>query len=140
MDAIPLQDRLVYVMVSVSAVDRDMGVDETRRIGDIARTLPVFDGWDPERVVQAAQACRDILQEDEGLATILRLAGEMPQNLRHTAYALAAEVAAADRNVTAEEVRFLSLLRSALGLRKLDCAALEHAAWARHQTAPHAIE
>ena len=139
MDAISVQDRLVYVMVSVSAVDRDMGVDETRRIGDMARTLPVFDAWDPDRVVEAARTCRDILQEDEGLQTILRLAGELPENLRQTAYALAAEVAAADRNVTAEEVRFLSLLRSALALRKMECAALEHAAWARHQTAPREV-
>ena len=134
MDAISVQDRLVYVMVSVSAVDRDMGVDETRRIGDMARTLPVFDAWDPDRVVEAARTCRDILQEDEGLRTILRLAGELPRNLRHTAYALAAEIAAADMTVTAEEVRFLQLLRNELKLERLDTVALERAAWARHQT------
>ena len=130
---IPEQDVLVYVMVSVSAVDRDMGEGETLRIGNIAKTLPVFDGYTDAKLMEAAKACRDILQEDEGLRTVLALAGKLPRNLRHTAYALAAEIAAADLTVTPEEVRFLQLLRTELRLERLDTVALERAAWARHQ-------
>jgi len=51
-----------------------------------------------------------------------------------TAYALAAEIAAADLSVTTEEVRLLQMLRNNLGLEKLTTAALELAARARHQT------
>ena len=51
------------------------------------------------------------------------------------AYALAVEVAIADRNIAREEIRFLAMLRDALNLTKLQTAALEHAAIARYQSA-----
>lgn len=136
MSAISVQDTLVYVMVSISAVDRLMEEKEMLRIGNIVKTLPVFEGYHPDRLVDAAKTCRDILQEEEGLETVLRLAARLPRNLQETAYALAAEIAAADRNVTAEEVRLLQMLRNQLPLDKLTCAALERSAQARHQAAP----
>lgn len=134
MDAISVQDTLVYVMVAVSAVDRQMEEAEMLRIGNVVKTLPVFAGYGSERLVNAAKTCRDIVQEDEGLETILGLAARLPRNLQETAYALGAEIAAADREVTAEEVRLLQLLRNRLSMDKLTCAALERAAQARHQT------
>ncbi|MEM9733345.1 MAG: tellurite resistance TerB family protein [Pseudomonadota bacterium] len=133
MDAISVQDTLVYIMVSVSAVDREMEEAEMLRIGNIAKTLPVFNGYGSERLVNAAKVCRDILQEDEGLETILGLAAQLPRNLQETAYVLGAEIAAADRSVKAEEVRLLQLLRNRLAMDKLTCSALERAAQARHQ-------
>ena len=62
-------------------------------------------------------------------------AAALPENLQQTAYALAAEIAAADLSVSAEEVRLLQLLRNHLDIDKLTCAALELAARARHQSA-----
>ena len=134
MNAISVQDTLVYVMVSISAVDNLMEENEMMRIGNIVKTLPIFKGYNSDQLVNAAKTCRDILQDDEGLETVLGMTAALPHNLQETAYALAAEVAAADLNVTAEEVRFLQLLRNHLQVGKLTCAALEAAARARHQT------
>lgn len=133
MSAISTQDTLVYLMVSVSAADREMGENEMLRIGHIVKTLPVFSGFTSDQLVNAAKACRDILQDDEGLDTVLGFSALLPEKLKATAYALCAEIAAADLSVTVEEVRFLQMLRNHLGLDKLTCAALELAARARHQ-------
>jgi hypothetical protein len=135
MNAISVQDTLVFVMVSISAVDRKMDDEEMLRIGNVVKTLPVFHGYNSDQLVNAAKTCRDILQEDEGLETILGFAAGLPLNLHQTAYVLASEIAVADLSVSAEEVRLLQLLRNHLSIDKLTCAALELAARARHQTA-----
>ena len=135
MNAISVQDTLIFVMVSISAVDRKMDETEMLRIGNVVKTLPIFDGYNSDQLVNAAKTCRDILQEDEGLETILGFAAELPEHLHPTAYVLAAEIAAADLSVSAEEVRLLQLLRNHLSVDKLTCAALELAARARHQSA-----
>ncbi len=134
MNAISVQDTLIFVMVSISAVDRNMNETEMLRIGNVVKTLPVFDGYNSDQLVNAAKTCRDILQEEEGLETVLGFAAALPENLQRTAYVLAAEIAAADLSVSAEEVRLLQLLRNHLDIDKLTCAALELAARARHQT------
>jgi hypothetical protein len=59
----------------------------------------------------------------------------LPEKLYETAYALAVEVAAVDRIVRNEEIRFLELLRDKLRLDKLTIAAIERGARARHQVA-----
>jgi tellurite resistance protein len=127
---------LIYVMMTMIAVDAKIGNAELARIGRLVQTLPAFSGFDPERLTHVAQECGEILQEDTGLQTALGLikAG-LPQVLRETAYALAVEVAIADRNIAREEIRFLAMLRDALELTKLQTAALEHAAIARYQSA-----
>ena len=135
MNAISVQDTLVFVMVAISAVDRNMEATEMLRIGNVVKTLPIFDGYNSDQLVNAAKTCRDILQEDEGLETILGFAASLPDNLHQTAYVLAAEIAVADLNVSAEEVRLLQLLRNHMSVDKLTCAALELAARARHQSA-----
>ncbi len=134
--AISVQDTIIYIMVSISAVDRSMSDEEMMHIGTIVKTLPVFDGYSSDRLVEAAKTCRDILQEDEGLAAVLGLAAALPARLHTTAYALAAEIAATDRSITVEESRFLQMLRARLGLDRLTAAALELAAHARHQPDP----
>ncbi len=48
---------LVYTMVLVSAADSDMTDSELFTIGEIARTLPVFKDYDPERLPKAAEDC-----------------------------------------------------------------------------------
>ncbi|MFV2091620.1 MAG: tellurite resistance TerB family protein [Hyphomicrobiales bacterium] len=128
---------LVYVMVTMSAVDGKMKDQEIRRIGNIVRNLPVFDGFSEERLVPVAQECAAILNNDEGLATVLGLVVEtLPVQLHETAYALAVEVAAADLHVEQEELRFLQMLRDRFVLDKLVVAAIERGARARHAVAP----
>lgn len=135
MNAISVQDTLVYVMVSISAVDRNMDETEMLRISNVVKTLPIFDQYSNDQMVNAAKACRDILQDEEGLQAILGFAAALPRRFQQTAYALALEIAAADRSVSPEEVRFLQLLRGQLQLDKLTSAALEVAARARNQVA-----
>ena len=130
------QEAIVFAMVTMSAVDRKMTDAELRRIGEIVQTLPVFANFEAGRLVSLAETCGEILQEDDGLDTILDLIATCtPKSLHETAYALAVEVAAADLSIAREELRFLAMLRDRLGLEKLIVAALERGAQARHRKA-----
>jgi len=127
-------EALVFAMVTMSAVDRTMTDAELRRIGEIVETVPVFADFDPERLVSLAETCGEILDDDDGLQTILELIKACtPEHLYETAYALAVEVAAADLRIQQEELRFLALLRDELGLEKLIVSAIERGARARHR-------
>lgn len=127
---------LIYVMVVVSASDGAMSPVEMEAIGRRIRTLPVFRDFDADRLVQIAQECGQILQDDDGLNAVLGLVSEaLPDHLRETAYYLALEVALTDAHVKLEEIRVIERLRHALGLEKLIAAALERGARARYQTA-----
>lgn len=132
-------EALVFAMVTMSAVDSTMTDDELRKIGEIVETLPVFRDFDAERLVSVSETCGDILQEDDGLETILELIRTcLPRELYETAYALAVDIAAADLRVKQEELRFLAMLRDSLGLEKLVVAAIERGAQARNRRAPGA--
>ncbi len=124
---------LIYVMVTIAAVDRQISDSELNRIGQIVSHLPVFQDFDPERLVHIARECGDILSEEDGLGTVLSLVAEgLPKKLHETGYALAVEVAAVDLSVEQEELRFLQMLRDALNIDKLTLAAIERGARARH--------
>jgi tellurite resistance protein len=126
---------LVYVMVTVSAVDRAMTDDELHRIGEIVSNLPVFSDYDDNKLVKTAEACGEILSADGGLQQVLRLVrGALPEKLRETAYAVALEVAAADRLVRPEEIRFLEMLGDTLELDRMTTAAIERGIRARNAT------
>lgn len=130
------QDAMIYAMVTMSAVDRNMKDVELARIGELVGRLPVFKGFDDNDIVPLAQACGDVLSGENGLADMLEIIeSSVPPRLHETVYALAVEVAAADLSVKNEEVRFLELLRDRLGLDKLTAAALERGARARHASA-----
>lgn len=134
-ETISPHEALIYVMVTISAVDSSMTDSELHMIGDVVQSLPVFDGFDNDQLVPASQACGVILSGDDGLNKALALISEaLPTKLRETAYALAVEVAAADLSVEQEELRFLQLLRDALKLDKLTIAAIERGARARYAT------
>ena len=121
-------------MITTSAVDRQISNDELARIGSIVKELPPFADYDKDWLVGEAQECGKVLTKPDGLDKILDLVFEaLPEHLHETAYVLAAEVAATDLRVRAEEIRFLELLADRLSLDKLTCAALERAARARHQ-------
>jgi len=64
---------LVYVMVTISAVDRTMTDDELARIGEIVSNLPVFADYDENTLVKTAENCGEILSADGGLQEVLRL-------------------------------------------------------------------
>src|SRR5262252_1607241 len=75
---------LVYVMVTVSAVDRTMTDDELARIGEIVSNLPVFADFDVEKLVKTAESCGEVLSADGGLEQVLRLVHEaLPAKLRN---------------------------------------------------------
>lgn len=123
---------LIYTMVTMAGVDRAIRDSELQRIGRIVQTLPVFSDFDPERLVHVAQECGEIVGAEGGLDAVLGLVQkDLPEPLYECAYALAVEVAAVDYQVGREEIRFLAMLRDALGLDKLTTAAIERGAQAR---------
>jgi tellurite resistance protein len=127
---------LIYVMVVVSASDGNMSEKEMLAIGEIIKTLPVFRDFDEHRLLSMAQECAAILDETEGLDTVLGLVKDtLPDHLCETAYWLALEVALTDSRVMLEEARILELIRHALGIERLIAAALERGARARYQVA-----
>jgi len=124
---------LIYVMVTMSAVDRTMTDAEIARIGEIVSNLPIFHDFDREQLVKTAQQCGEILSADGGLDHVLVLIrSNLPKNLRETAYAVALEVAAADLDVAPEETRFLEMLRDKLELDRLTTTGIERGIRARN--------
>jgi tellurite resistance protein len=124
---------LVYVMVTMSAVDRTMTDAELARIGEIVSNLPIFADFDQETLVKTAEGCGEVLSEDGGLDRVLLLVrNALPKKLRETAYAVALEIAAADLEVKPEEMRFLEMLSDSLELDKLTSAGIERGIRARN--------
>jgi tellurite resistance protein len=136
MSTIAPETALIYVMVTMSAVDRAMSDNELKTIGGIVKNLPIFRDFNVERLIPVAKECASILQEDGGLDAVFGLVRDaLPVHLRETAYALAVEVASADLTVGQEELRLLQLLRDSLDIEKLIAAAIERGARARYMTA-----
>ena len=128
---------LIYAMITCAAVDRQISDAELSRIGSIVKELPAFAGYGGDWLLDEAQSCGKLLSRPpNGMETVLAMVDEaLPDDLRETCYVLCAEVAAADLEVGAEEVRFLDRLADKLDLDDLVCAALERAAKARHMKA-----
>lgn len=124
---------LIYVMVLVSAADRNMTDAEIRAIGEEVQRLPVFRDYDIDRLPKAASNCAEFLNAEDGLDKVLEIvAGALPEKLRETAYALACDVAVADGSLSQEELRLLQMIRHRLDLDRLHSAAIERAARARN--------
>jgi tellurite resistance protein len=135
MPELSYHDALIHIMVTMSAADRTMSDSELAKIGDIVRSLPVFEKFDEQRMIEVAHDCTRILQNANGLDQIIKNALDiLPTNLRETAYALAVEVAAADLQIEQEELRLLQIFRDKLKVDRLTAAAIERGARARHQT------
>ncbi len=125
---------LIYTMITMSGVDRDISDTELNRIGSIVKNSPVFEDFELNELTKVASSCGTALGEDDGLNQVLTaIANAVPEKLRETAYALAVEVAIIDRKVEREEIRFLQMLRDRLDLDKLIVAAIERGARARHR-------
>ncbi|GAB4223688.1 MAG: tellurite resistance TerB family protein [Kiloniellaceae bacterium] len=124
---------LVHTMVLVSAADREMTDAEMKTIGEIVSHLPVFADYDLKNLPKEAQACAELLNQDNGLEKVLsQIVAELPQKLRETAYAVALDVAAADGKASQEELRLLEMLRHRLAVGRLPAAAIERGARARY--------
>lgn len=128
------QDALVAVMIAVSVADGKVKASETAWITSIIGQLPVFRGYDVDRVPYVSGLVEQIFEEDEGVDALVGLvAAALPDHLRETAYALACDVAAADGYIPQTELRLLEIIRHDLSVGRLAAAAIERGARARHQ-------
>lgn len=128
------QDALVAVMIAVSASDEQIRTAELVAIQRIVNHLPVFGGYDTDRIRTIAQTVFDLLTEEDGLDALFGLVrAALPQRLFETAYAMACDVAAADGTLRDTELRMLEEIRHELEIPRLHAAAIETGARARHQ-------
>lgn len=131
------QDALVAVMITMSASDANVGTVELLTIQSIVNHLPVFGGYDEDRIEGVAQSVFDLLEEEDGLDAIIGLVKTaLPAGYLETAYALACDVAAADGNLPQTELRLLRELRYEFEIDPLHAAAIERGARARHLSPP----
>lgn len=129
---ISAQAALVHLMVVVSASDSEMSDSELKMMGGIVRTLPVFQGYDPDKLLNDAETCAEILAEEEGVDTVMGLLKEaLPKDYGDTAYAIACDVAVVDGHLSQEELRILEMVRHVMGVDRLTAAAIERGAVAR---------
>jgi tellurite resistance protein len=130
------QAALIYVMVLVSAADRDMTDAELRIIGDNVRDLPVFADYDRDKLTRTLDECAHLLGRENGLEEAFRtIKAALPTKLRETAYAMACDVIAADGEATQEELRILEMIGQRLHIDRLTAAAIERGTRARFMTA-----
>jgi uncharacterized membrane protein YebE (DUF533 family) len=131
--ALSPQEALIYAMVTTAASDRTIADVEIARMHSLVRELPVFRGLDESWFNREARECGRILSRSDGIKNIVRLIAEaLTGELRETAYALAAEVAASDLALKDDERSFLTLLAEGLQLDDLVRAALQRSAHVRH--------
>lgn len=129
------QDCLVAVMIAVSASDEQIRTAELVKIENAVNNLPVFGGYDIDRMNRTAQVVFDLFSQEEGLDALFGLIRDnLPEALFETAYALACDVAAADGTLQEPELRLLEEIRYELEIDRLHAAAIERGARARHIT------
>ena len=128
------RDAMVELMIMTSAVDRDMGEHELRHIRSMVEQLPAFAGYSTDRLVETAKACAAELKRSQPEAALARVIDAIPPHLCETAYAFVCDVAAADRRLPPEELRFVQIVRTRLGIDRLIAAAIERASAVRYKT------
>ncbi len=129
------QDCLVAMMIAVSASDENIRTAELVKINAAVNHLPVFAGYDEDRLNMVAQTVFDLFEQEDGLDALFGLIREnLPSRLYETAYALACDVAAADGALAEPELRLLEEMRHELDIDRLHAAAIERGARARHAT------
>lgn len=130
--ALSPQDALVAVMVAVSIADSELRTAEMVAIQQLVNHLPVFSGYDIDRMKTVSQTVFDLIEEEDGLDALMGLVRDaLPDRLYETAYTLACDVAAADGKLMQTELRLLEDIRHELDLDRLHAAAIERAARAR---------
>ncbi|WP_417588326.1 tellurite resistance TerB family protein [Pararhodobacter oceanensis] len=130
------QDSLVALMITVSAADSSIRTAELLAIEQVVNQLPVFAGFDTDRIKVISQTVFDLLEVEDGLDAIFGLLREaLPPRLNETAYALACDVAASDGKLMQSELRLLEEIRHELNIDRLHAAAIERGARARFMSA-----
>jgi hypothetical protein len=125
---------LIYTMVIVTGAESSLPPDEVTMIGDIVGHMPVFHGFDRDKLPAHLNACAELLAREDGLvATLDAIKTALPHRLRETAYAIACDLIAVDGSATQEELELLELIRDRLELDRLIAAAIERGARARAQ-------
>lgn len=129
------QDCLVAMMVAVSASDENIRTVELVKIQASVNLLPVFAGYDTDRLNVVSRTVFDLFDQEDGLDALFGLIRDnLPERLFETAYALACDVAAADGTLAEPELRLLAEMRYELNIDRLHAAAIERGARARHIT------
>jgi len=129
------QDALVAIMVTVSVSDETIRTAELVAIERQVNHLPIFAGYEGDRIATVAQTVYRIMEEEDGLDVLFAMVEDaLPERLYETAYALACDVAAADGRLGQTELRLLEEVREELAIDRLHAAAIERGARARHLT------
>ena len=127
------QDALLAVMVAASASDENMRTAELVAIQRMVNHMPVFAGYDTDRIRRVSQTVFDLFEIEDGLDALFGLIRDgLPERLFETAYALACDVVTADGRHSQEELRMLEELREELRIDRLHAAAIEWGARVRH--------
>jgi len=127
------QDALVALMIAVSFSDATIRTSELVTITRIVNHLPVFAGYDIERIRVIGQTVFDLMEEEDGLDALFGLIRDaLPERMYETAYALSCDVIAADGRAREVELRMLEEVREELQIDRLHAAAIERGARARH--------
>lgn len=130
-----VQDALVALMIAVSVSDERIRTAELLAIERVVNHLPVFAGYDTDRMKRVSTTVFEIFEEEEGLDALFGLVREaLPERLFETAYALCCDVAAADGALQQSELALLLEIRDELAIDRLHAAAIERGSRARHQT------
>ncbi len=126
------QDGLVALMITVSVADSAIRTAELLAIEQVVNQLPIFAGYDPDRIKTVSQTVFDLLEVEDGLDALFGLVRDaVPERLHETAYALACDIAAADGSLMQPELRLLEEMRHELNIDRLHAAAIERGARAR---------
>ena len=129
-----IEDSLVAIMIAEGLSDETISTRELLSISRIVDHLPIFQHYDQARVQTVAQIVFDLFEEEDGLDALFGLVKHaLPENLYETAYALACDVAACDGRLLELELQMLKEIRYELNIDRLNAAAIERGARARHQ-------
>ena len=129
------QDALAALMVAVSASDETIRTAELVKMSNAINNLPVFAGYDAERLPRVSKMVFELLEHEDGLEALFGLIRDaLPEKLFETAYALSCDVAAADGEIDNAEARMLEEIRYELEIDRLHAAAIERGSRARHMT------
>lgn len=127
------QDVLIAVILVTAIADDRMTDREYHEIVATVDLLPIFRGYDKSRLDGIIDTVKDLLEQDEGIENLIGMVRSVLEDRHYeTAYALACDVAAADGSVALTEMRFLEALRHGLDIDRLNAAAIERGARARH--------
>ena len=119
-------------MVLVAAADGGITDREIGVMTAQVQSLPAFQGFSLAHLTEATEAAIDLLQEPDGLAHGAKLIrAALSPGLRETAFALAAEILAAEPEPHAQTHRMLEFLATELGIDPLVAAAIGRGARAR---------